>query len=271
MLNSLTGKSYTVKSYPWMTGLYYDDPPPVVDPPPVKTFTQADLDSKVAEARRKDQAAIKQQTDELKKLQGTVGATAQEKAELQQRIEAIEDQYKTAEQLRTQEAERKETKYKQDLESTATEREHWKKNFEDTTVSTSILRHASDAVSVEQIEDLLRPKSRVVPVKDADGKNVPGQYIVMVKIPITDAKTKLPVVMDIPVDEAVKQMKADVGRYGNLFKSTLTGGLGGSGGSGRPAPAVNGPLDGETIAKMTDAEYIELRKRNRLTRQQSNG
>lgn len=220
------------------------------------TFDQAAVDKIVADARRKDQAELQKTTAELKKLQASESLTAQEKANLQSRIEDIENQYKTKEQLAAQELEKQQTAAKTALEAAAQERDQWKGSFEANTIGTAILKtSAPDAVNVELMDDLLRPKSRVVPAKDSAGTIIPGQFIVMTKVTVTDAKTKAPVTLELPIEDAIKQMKGDPQRYGNLFKSTTGGGVGGSGG-GRGGV---GPNSGAELAAMSDADYAAWR------------
>lgn len=252
------------KCSPFYTLNKYEDPPivdpPKVDPPVEKTFKQADVDRMVAESRRKDQAEIAKTTTALKKLQEQSGMTEKEKAELQTRIDELDNQYKTKEQLAAQEQEKRDSKYKTDMEATATERDTWKRYHHDSTIENAIIRTAaSDAVNVEQIQDLLKPKSRVQEGKDTDGKPN-GQFTVMVKLVVDDKKTKSPVTLDLSIDDAIKQMKENPQRYGNLFKSTMSGGLGGSGGGGGGGKGKGGPLSGEDITGMSDEQYIAARK-----------
>lgn len=246
---------------PLWTRNVYDDPPPEV-----KVFKQEDVDKIVADARRKDEAEIQKHTNELKKLKESAGLTKKERDDLQTRIDDLNNQYKTKEQLAAQEIEKTQSKAKEELELERNEKSRWKESFETTTITNAVLRTTSaDAVNAEIMEDLIRPKSRVVEGKDAEGKPN-GLFTVMVKIGITNKKTKTVEVMDLPIDEAIKQMKEDVPRFGNLFKSTIQGGVGGSGGGGSRGTGQAGPLDGETIKNMTDAEYVELRKRHGLNR-----
>lgn len=241
----------------------YDDPPVVVPPPEPKVFKQEDVDRMVADARRKDQAEIQKHSAELKKLQNTVGLSEKEKAEIRQRLQDMEDTYKTAEQKKSEEIARKEAEYTEKLDSTSKERDTWKETFQKTTVENALVKHvAADAVNPDQLEDLLTNKCRVVADVDADGKPT-GKHTVMVKITVTDTKTKLPVVLDVTVPEAVKAMKADIPRYGNLFKSTMSSGTG-TNPSRNATPT--GPISGEEIGKMTDEEYIAFRKSKNLGR-----
>ncbi len=255
------------KLFPIYTVNVYDDPPvvpPKVDPP-VKTFSQEEVNAIVADNRRKDRDTLTKTTAELEKLKTSAGMTKQEKDELQVRIDELNNTYKTKEELAQQELQRQQSKYKEDLDSTVADRERWKSSFENTTINSAILRHvANDAVDVEQMEDLLKPKSRVVEGKDADGKPN-GQFTVMAKVVVMDKKGQ-PVTLDLPIDEAVKQMKDCPKKYGNLFKSTLSGGLGGKGGNGGTNTGVTGPIDGNDIEKMSNEEYIAFRKSRGLAR-----
>ncbi len=249
-------------SSPMFTRTFYDDPPPVVEE---KTFKQADLDRLVADARRKDQEQIKKTVGELTKVQQAVGLTQKERDDLQSQITELTSTYTTKEQLAAQKLEQEQSKWKTDLDVTVKERDRWRQSFEETTIETGIVRTAAqDAINIEVLQDLLKPKSRLVEGRNADG-TPNGVFTVMAKVTITDKKEKKPIVLDLPIDEAIKQMKDDVPRYGNLFKSTAAAGLGGSGG-GKGAVGQTGPVSGEDITNMTDAQYAEMRKSRGMAR-----
>lgn len=245
----------------WLKVIPYDDPPMVVPPVvvPPKTFTQSELDSHVAAARRLDQAAIQKHTEDLRKLQASQTSTAAERAAAQQKLQEIEDQFKTAEERRTQEIERQKVDYDAKLESTSKERDEWKKTFQETTITTAIVKNATDAVNPELLEDILTPKSRVVADVDKDGKPT-GKHTVMAKIVVTDSKTKATVTIDAPIPEVITAMKGDVKRYGNLFKSTKEGGTG-----TQPTRTGSGAT-GVDFSKMSDQEYAAYRRVNNLGR-----
>ncbi len=255
-----------LKRNPLFTFGVYDDtpppapppaPPPPAPPPANKTYTQVELEQQIAEVRKKDEDRVKKVSEELRKMQESSQLTVKEKADLETRIKELQEQYMTKEQIAAQEAEKERLKSKTEYESVTGERDRWKNTFEQSAIENAIIRStASDAVHADQIRDLLVPKSRVVEEKDADGKGT-GDFKVMVKITITDKKTKLPVVLDLPIDDAVKQMKENVDRYGNLFKSTMQGGLGGSNGK---------VLKDSEIKDMTNEEYKTWRESKGLTR-----
>lgn len=212
-------------------------PPPPPPPPEEKIFKQADVDRIVAEARRKDQAEITKASAELKKLRDSSTTTEAQRQQLNARIQELEDTYKTAQQRAEEAAERQRSEHKVALESTTAERDRWKNTFHTTTIENAIFKASSDAMSVEQMHDLLAPKSRLVEGVDSEGKPN-GVFTVMTKITVTDPKTKQATVIDVPLPDAIAQMKKDVPRYGNLFRSQATGGTGGSNGGGRDRKSV---------------------------------
>ncbi len=93
--------------------------------------------------------------------------------------------------------------------------------------------------------------TRLVEDLDAEGRST-GEFIPKVKFNDTDAEGK-PITLDLTAKEAVKRMKELPERFGNLFKSNLSGGLGGSQSVG------NKPLDGERLKNMD--EYRKQREK----------
>jgi len=77
-----------------------------------------------------------------------------------------------------------------------------------------------------------------------------GMLAPKVKFPDTDKDGKS-VILDLTVTEAVKRMKELTDQYGNLFKGTAAGGIGGS-----TVPTTGGKID---ISKMSQEDYEKNR------------
>ncbi len=245
----------------WWQGLFgfnaYNDPPP---PPTPATFTQEQVDAIVAKEKREHQTKQQTLTTQLEELKKTEGLTKKQKDDLQKQIDDLQQQYLTKEQLAAQKLDAERAAEKKTLEELSQDRDGWRGRFESTTVENAIIKAASDneVFSAEQIKDLLIGRAKVVEEKDEHGK-VKG-FNVLIKTTILDKKTNLPVPVEIPVDEAIKQMKAQPEKYGNLFKSGVTGGVGGSSGKGGK------PITASDIATMSDAEYKAWRQQEGISR-----
>lgn len=212
-------------------------PPPAPPPAPNnKTYTQAELDGIVAKERRKlqeqNQATIKQ-LEELKKVKGL---TDKEKADLQIKIEELTNASLTKEELAAKEREKIVNQHKTEREQLTADRDRWQQNYTRATIERSIMDEAltAEAYNPRQIVNLLKGQTRLVEKTDSDGRPIPDEFEVKIKMDATDKEGK-PITLDLTVSEAIKLMKDKVDEYGNLFKSNLTGGLGGNTGKSEKA------------------------------------
>lgn len=213
------------------------------------------MNRKIAEEKRQAQQQNQRTIDELKKLQLAAGTTEQQKNELQNRINELNRQFLSKEELAKQEADRAAKEFQQQLNQHKTEAEKWQKMFYESTITRSLMDGAAEfeAFNANQIVDLLKNKTKLVHEKDVDG-NETGNMIPRIQLQESDSDGK-PMLLDLTVKEALQKMRNTPDRYGNLFKSTLAGGLGQGGNQGAGKKKVD-------PAKMTTQEWMEFRKKN---------
>lgn len=234
-------KRNLLRALPWYPAFNDDgggDPPPPPTPTPTPpptpptTFTQDQVNKLLATDRRKHQDQIKQTVTQLEELKKTSQMTEQQKAELEQRIEALNSSLMTTEERAKADLSKKDKELKTLAETLTSERELWKNNYASEVITNQILKSsaAHKVVSAEQMLDLLRPKTRLVEVLDADGKTVKG-YEAKAKIKLLNEKGE-EVELDLPIEDVLKRMKELPERFGNLFESGLNSGLGGKGSAG---------------------------------------
>lgn len=212
---------------------------------------------RMAEERKQLQTQNNKTIDELKKLQTAQGTTEQQKRELQDRINDLQRQYMSKEEISRQEQEKREKEYQGQIQSFKSEAETWKNRFHETTITRALQDGAIEfeAFNPGQIVDLLQGKTKLIEEKDSDG-NSTGRLIPRVALMEYDNDGK-PVPLDLTVKEALTRMKNTSERFGNLFKSTLASGLGQSGNGA--AGGKKGKID---PAKMTPQEWNEYRKKD---------
>lgn len=227
------------------------------------TISQKKLNAILAEERKKHTEAIQKQVADLEQLRRSSALTAGEKANLEKRIGELQDSMLTKDELTKKEQDKLLTDHKKQVETLSGEKETWRGRFTDSTISRGITDAAvtGDSFAPSQIVALLKPNARLVEAADADGKPT-GEFSIKIKFTGTDKDGK-PVQLDLTPEEAIKQMKEMPEHYGNLFKSTMSGGLGGSGGKG------GGGRKDQDPSKMTEAEYKEWRKQQGLARTRS--
>lgn len=218
-MNQLTGRLYAEG----------DGTPAPVSPPPApapsgdgkKTFTQEEVNAFLADDRRKHQANVESLKQEVTKFQGT----AKEKEALQVKLQEMEKQFLTKEQLAAQEQEKAKKQYETELQSTQADRDQWKNVFVNNLAEVEIAKAAAanQAFNPTQLSLLLKNQVKVKQKTDSEGRLTMDFEVVM---PVTtkDKEGKTTVV-ELPVTEGVKKMREDAG-FANLFLIDAASGTG---------------------------------------------
>lgn len=209
----------------------------------------------VAKEKKRLQQQNEKTIEELKKLQQQQGVSEKQKSDLQNRINELQQQFMSKEEIAKQEREKQEREHQGVLQSTKQERDQWKERFQNSTITRAIQDAAieADAYSPIQIVDMLERRTRLVEEVDEDNKPT-GRFVPRVKVEeVQEDKT---VVLDLTVKEALQKMKNTPERFGNLFKSGVAGGL------GRAGSADTGSGRKKDPGKLTMAEYLEQRKKD---------
>ncbi len=221
-----------------------------------KTYTQDELNKILSEDRHKFKVQHEKTIAELEGFKKSKGLTEKEKDALQVRINELQEQVMTKEQLAETQKRKLESEFKTQVEKEKAEKENWHNRYVQSTIERSILdasvRH--EAFNPEQIQRYLKDETRLVEETDEKGGGT-GLFVAKVRFKDTDKENK-PVVLDLTADEAVKRMKDLPERFGNLFRANLNGGLGGSGSQA----AGQKPPD---FTNMSPEQYKEWRTRNK--------
>lgn len=222
-----------------------------------KTFSQEEINKILAEDRRKHQDQTKKALEELDALKAKSNITAQEREELETRIEGMRSELMTKEELASKEKNKVATQHRTEITDVTKDRDHWKGKFTESTIQRTITDAAveNDAHVPEQIVAILRPNTQLVEALDAEGKPT-GDLIPKVKFSDVDKDGK-PVTLELTIPEAVKRMR-EIEKYLNLFKGE---GVGGLGSLSRPGGK---DLDIKELAKDPKA-YREARKKGDVT------
>lgn len=232
--------------------LYYDDSDPAINPdgdePTLKndtkqTFTQDDVNKIVAEEKRNFQKRVQTLNSEIDSLKQKGDLTAQQKKELESKIDELNSTLMTKEELAAQEKKKIEKQAKQQQEILETEAKSWRDRYTKSTIENNITSAAieNDAISPDQIIALIGPNTRLVEEQDANGEAT-GNFITKVKFNDIDENGKS-ITLDLSVQDAVKRM-TELSKFQNLFKNTGNNGLGLSNNNNR-----EGELNLSKIAK----------------------
>ncbi len=219
-----------------------------------KTFSQEQVNTILAEEKRKMQDRQRVVVSELEALKKNSALTVKEKDGLEKRLEELKTQHMTAEERARRAEEMAEKKRSGEVETLSGERDVWRKRHAKLVVDTAIINAAvtHKAIRPDQIIAMVQPKTRLVETLDNDGKPT-GDHEPRVALPDKN-KDGEDIVLDLTVDEAVKRMK-EMEQHGNLFNGGKTGGLG-SGGSQSKSKMI----DVAKIARDDPAAYRKIRK-----------
>jgi predicted RNA-binding protein with EMAP domain len=219
---------------------------PTPEPPPNsgKTFTQDQVNTLLAEEKRKGQKANEKTIRQLEELKKSGGFSVEDKQQLENRIEELKTEYMTKEELSKREQDKLKREAKKAQEDLAKERDNWKERYTNYAIEQDIYNAShDDAYNPLQIINLLRPMTRLVEELDDDNKPT-GRLISKVRLSGKDKSGNI-VTLDLAPPEAIQQMK-EMPEHGNLFKSGAHSGVGGVGSPG--ITPKNGPPVDDTVA-----------------------
>ncbi len=219
----------------------HDDPPVVDDKKPDEKkdekkldqtvqFTQEQVNRFLADERRKLQKQNEKTVSQLEALRKNASLTEAEKVSLEERIETLKNEFLSKEQIAQKENQKLAAKQKEELANVQKEIGKWRGLYEETTVENTLLGAAAadqDVFNPNQILELLKPKTRLVEELDPESGKPTGRFTPRIRIPGKD-KDGNNITLELTAQEAVKQLKENTAEYGNLFKSNVIRGVGGS-------------------------------------------
>ena len=226
-----------------------------------KTFTQDDLNRILAEDRRKHQTQLKEQAEKLEAVLKNSQLTEQDRKVLQENLEAVKGQLRSAEAAAAKEKQELETAFQSKLVDAEKKSQIWEGLYRESMIQRSLQDAAvkGDAWQPGQIVTLLKPLTKLVACVDPTTNRPNGQYEVQIEMLDTDPKTGQQVMMNRTPEAAVARMKELPETYGNLFKSGVVSGSGSSSATGGLMPGQGGKID---VRKLTPAQYREIRAKN---------
>lgn len=217
-------------------------------------FSQEQVNTIVAEEKRKTQERHKKLISELEETKKSATLTAEERGQLEQRIEDLQNANMTAEEKQKRVVDKAKKDHDSQVETLTEDCKIWRTKHAQLLIDTEITRAAAleKALFTEQIAALLIPKTKLIESLDGEGKPS-GIFEPKVAFPDTDKDEKL-IVLELTVSEAVKRMK-ELPQYANLFEGDKRTGLGGTGSLGKDKK-----IDLKKIATTDQALYRKLRK-----------
>jgi hypothetical protein len=189
-----------------------------------KTFTQDELNRFLAEDRRKFQKNRDALVSELKQFRDSVTLTEQQKEQLETRIEQLQAESMTAQELAKKDKEKIVKEHQKEIKLKDEQLSYWKSTYAEEKIQRELTDAAIEhqAVSPIQIVNFLKPNTKLVE-ELKDGKPT-GKWISRTTFSERDEKGDL-IALELSVTEAVKRMK-EAPEHWNLFNSGANGGLG---------------------------------------------
>jgi len=229
------------------------------DSPPA-SFNQEDVNRMLAEERRRNDSKYKKSNqkliDELSALKGRAALSASERKDLDDRIENLQSELMTKDELAKREKERLAKKYQKELNDAVNKSSYWQNQYTESTIAGDITGNSvkHNVLNPEHMVAILRPNTRLVEVVSEDGKSS-GKYMTKVKLSDVDKDGKA-VTLDLSVGDAIKRMR-EMPQHQNLFKGEGSGGLGSNTHTGQTR-------DASRLARENPDEYRRLRKAGKL-------
>lgn len=215
-----------------------------------KTFTQDDVNKMLAEDRRKHKAALESSEKTYKELLETnQNLSATERKALEDNLESVRGQLLTKEELMAKSKKELEETYSTKLSASDKKAQEWESRFKASTVTRTLQDAAisAEAFSADQIVTILASRTKLVEDVDKAGKPA-GTYRVMVEVETVDPTTGETAMSQRTPAEAMKWMKDNPERFGNLFKAGVVSGIGANSTAGLPTGAGGG-VDLAKLAK----------------------
>ena len=221
------------------------------------TLTQEKLNSMMAENRRTVTKQNEKLLGELNVLKEQATMTSQEREDLEGRLEKLQEQSMTQEEIVKRNSKKAQVTHAKELEKLTKERDSWQNNYSTERINRAILDAATVAkVEVpEQILDILVPKTYLGEVLNEAGQPT-GDYEPLVKFVDVDDDGK-PTMLTLKPEDALKRMKELPERFGNLFTNPGTGGFGSTNG-----PGISGGRNVTVDSLKDPAAYMKWRKEN---------
>jgi len=196
---------------------------------------------------------------QLTQLRETATMSTQAKEELEDRIEELQTQFMSKEEIAKRETENLSKNHAVNIDKLTSETKKWQGLYATSTIERSILDAAvgGEAIQPSHLVTMLGQNTQIVEELDAAGQGK-GKYKTIVKFSDIDSDGN-PVILELPPKEAITRMKELPDQYGYLFKGNAAGGLGADsgGGSGRSerAPKLQELME-------DPVKYAEWRKKN---------
>lgn len=239
-----------------------DDPNEPVGGDPNARFNQDQLNTivqdRLAKDRKKHEERYKGLEETYKDLLGDQALDEEKRAKLKADLDNLQKQNRTKEEQAKHEKKQLQDKYENELQGFKEDAVRWEKQHKDFLIERSLLDAAiaHDAYQPTQIFDIVRKWTKLVNVKDENGKET-EQLTAVVDLPDIDADTGKPIITQHTPMGAVERLQV---LQGNLFKANVVSGVGGNSNTGGGTPGADGSID---PTELTTEQWMKIYKEDR--------
>jgi gas vesicle protein len=224
-------------------------------------FSQDHMNHEIGEARKKANEKNTEMVKQLEELRDRTTTSETLRNELQTQIDDLKKVNMTAQQQAELEVKRIQRAAETETKKLADEANLWRTQYATARISQEIRQAAADnkvlPLAVEQLDMLLGSQASLRPIKDTEGKDISGQFEVVVNFRDADDQGNA-VQTTLPIRKAVARMRELPQRFGNLFESDQKGGVGGGTMMGQSPLAGAAP----NFKNMSMADYAKWREAN---------
>jgi len=235
------------------------------DPITFSEKQQEKVNKLLAADRRKFEAKSKETENRLAKVLENKSLSDDERNRLEDTLEDLRTQHMTEKQRTARELEKAKTEYETSLADTKKDAAHWQSMFMESNINRALqdAAVAYEAYQPGQIVTILKPYTQMTEDIDEEGKPTGKGLIPRIQFPDKDHDTGEPITTNLSPTDAVKRMKEIPDLYGNLFKSGVVGGIGGTnatdgGSSGGSIDHAN--IDMDRYKKLREEDKAQLLK-----------
>lgn len=216
----------------------------------LKLFTQEEVNNILANDKRSLRQNYEKIEKQYKELLQKSTLTVEERDKLSENLKNVQSQLRSKEEIAKHEKEQLKAQLEERIKALEAQNTQSDSRYKNLLVTRALQDAAieGDAFRPEQIVTILKP---MVSVGDDDQ--------VMIDFPDISSDTGEQVISKMSPHDVVKRMKQLDETYGNLFKSNVVSGVGGSSATGGMKPGSDGRVD---VRKLTMEQYVKLRKEN---------
>jgi len=225
-----------------------------------KAFSQEDINTYLAEDRRKHQEKYKKLEGAYQEMLADKNLAAEQRSKFEGELQDLQKTFRTKEQQAEYERKQERERYENELKTSRDSATKWETMYKGSVIQRSLQDAAvgAEAFNPTQIIGLLTPMTQMRDKMDAAGNEI-GEMAPMVDFQDIDEKTGDKIITLRTPQEAVQRMKELPEYWGNLFRANVVSGIGSGAATGGVTSGESGRID---PTKLTPDQYRKLRREN---------